>query len=135
MKKHRLWHGFLCTYLQRVDFFVSKTTSTLPTVQKPSEKSSKPNVRLQITSNRTPLTRNRGGGGVVMTTASTREKIIKSREGSNPREALFRISISEKSSTRSYKRRKPEISRFQQKVINFGVLFDAFTSGVSIFRV
>ena len=28
------------------------------------------NVRLQITANRTPLTRNRGGGGMVITTAS-----------------------------------------------------------------
>ena len=31
----------------------------------------------------------------------------KSREGSNPREALFRISITEKSTTRSHKRRRP----------------------------
>ena len=44
--------------------------SAIAIVQKPSQKRSKPNVRLQITSNRTPLTRNRGGGGVVMTTAS-----------------------------------------------------------------
>ena len=28
MKKHRLWHGFCCYYLRRVDFFVSKATST-----------------------------------------------------------------------------------------------------------
>ena len=25
MKKHRFWHGFYCSYLRRVDFFVSKT--------------------------------------------------------------------------------------------------------------
>ena len=25
MKNHRFWHGFYCSYLRRVDFFVSKT--------------------------------------------------------------------------------------------------------------
>ena len=28
MKKHRFWHRFCCFYLRRVDFFVSRTTST-----------------------------------------------------------------------------------------------------------
>ena len=28
MKKHRFWHCFCCFYLRRVDFSVSKTTST-----------------------------------------------------------------------------------------------------------
>ena len=64
----------------------------------------------------------------------------KSREGSNPREALFRISSTEKSITRSHKRRKPrqklhEIYPCRQKIIDFGMMFDAFAFGVSTFCV
>ena len=64
----------------------------------------------------------------------------KSREGSNPREALFRISSTEKSITLSHKRRKPhqklhEIYPCRQKIIDFGMMFDAFAFGVSTFCV
>ena len=152
-KNHQFWLGFWCTYLRRIEFCVSKTTSTS-------------NVRLQIPANHTPLTRNRGGGGVVITTASNPWKDRRSRarvrilarrfsEFRAPKNRLHALTsnpVKNDPKSTDFDRKSslsacslmhlPSACRFfvyeyrlefWWKIINFGTVFDGSTFGVSIF--
>ena len=110
-------------WLRRIEFCVSKTTSTS-------------NVRLQITSNRTPLTRNRGGGGVVITTASNPWTDRRSRARVRilaRRFFEFRAPKNRLQGFTSVENRFKNHAKSIWKSIDFGIVFVAFTFGVLIF--